>query len=589
MNWKPVILMSVALLVALPNLCSAQTEATKKDQKEAAKVLNQSRQVGTLQNGGKIMNSGTKRSGGKILETESYGNIFVNQTTNGKMNVKDDKQRRQEINDFLTKTMRKKENPQNLIRKIEGQELPEYVIEGGDLYVLKEIPHNNVNIQDDDFFLEDNHDIFPGVLLVADKNLADGNPIILTGTLGVGKVDVSLSFDTGGKRSVKNVNVTYDDIYTAIQELLHEAYKNKFVAPSLTTSVTGDYTSKEQIAIQAGCDVNYAAKFSASVSTDETHTTITHIDDLSQIFYTVIVSPADGDYSNLFGPEVTVDDVKEIYEEYGEFPFVFVNQMSYGRRLYKFSDYRASDFKLDASAKASYSGVSFTSTSNIVQNSEVSNTKVYLMGGDPSLASGLIKDGATVAKVLAKYEKEDGSNEAMIASQKNQGISMSYATKYLGSKQICKRSTTGSYNTAEYRKCLNMVTFKVHAKVDHRGNPAVARVKPQFAYRTLKVKNGHIVARDIQHPIIEKDMKCYTTWEYTLQLEPDEYIDGNIECWVRTKYTKSYKQMLGGNFIDPVKYNGQIATLMYAGTVQKEIYVSESSDIEFIGIPKGKK
>ena len=84
-------------------------------------------------------------------------------------------------------------------------------------------------------------------------------------------------------------------------------------------------------------------------------------------------------------------------------------------------------------------------------------------------------------------------------------------------------------------------------------------------------------------------MKCYTTWTRTVELEPNEYIDGNIKCSVRTKYSGDWSQSIGDNYIDPVKYNGQISTLMFAGEVEKNVYVSASSDIEFIGIKKGKK
>ena len=501
-----------------------------------------------------------------------------------------DKARRKAINDYLLNEMFKLENPKNLIRDIKGSSLPQTVVEGGVLYELREISHN-VDEKDGDIFTEDNNAFYPGHLLVADKNLANGNPIPVAG-LGTGKVDISLDIDTGGNKFVmEDVPMTFGEVQKAVQTLVRQMYNsNGYKQPARLKSITGDYSSKEEIAIKAGCDLKFAAQFSSSVSTNQSHTTITHLDDLSQVYYNVVVTPADNDYSNLFGPDVTVDDVKNAVKRYNGAPFVFISQVSYGRRLYKFSEYNSSDFKLDASVSASYSGASFTSTSNITRNSTASNVTVYIRGGDPSLGSGLIQDKATVASVLAKYDN-NGSNSALTMNQANQGISMSYKTTYLGSQQTCQRSTTGNYKTAEYRKCVNSLYFKVHAKVDHRGNPAVARVKPKFYYKTLKIdpNTGKILQRGIEHSPIEPEMKCYTTWTRTVELEPNEYIDGNIKCSVRTKYSGDWSQSIGDNYIDPVKYNGQISTLMFAGEVEKNVYVSASSDIEFIGIKKGKK
>ena len=573
----------------------------------AQTTVRQMQQRGTIQQRGTVK-KGTVVKQGTITEQQKeaikkagqdrrpvvnvIGQTATNQTSSDQSAAEKDKARRKAINDYLLNEMFKLENPKNLIRDIKGASLPQTVVEGGILYELREIPHD-VNEKDGDIFTEDNNDYFPGRLLVADKNLADGNPIPVAG-LGTGKVDVSLDIDTGGNKFVvEDVPITFGKIQEAVQTLVRQMYNsNGYRQPARIKSITGDYTSKEEIAIKAGCDLKFAAQFSGSVSTNQSHTTITHLDDLSQVYYNVVVTPADNDYSNLFGPEVTVDDIKKaVKERYHNCPFVFISQMSYGRRLYKFSEYNASDFKLDASVSASYSGASFTSTSNITRNSEASNVTVYLRGGDPSLGSGLIKNKATVETVMAKYEKNDGSNSALSMNQANQGVSMSYKTTYLGSQQTCQRSTTGNYKTAEYRKCVNSLYFKVHAKVDHRGNPAVARVKPKFYYKTLKIdpNTGKILQRGIEHSPIEPEMKCYTTWTRTVELEPNEYIDGNIKCSVRTKYSGDWSQSIGDNYIDPVKYNGQISTLMFAGEVEKNVYVSASSDIEFIGIKKGKK
>ena len=579
MNWNHLIILGIAVLMVMPANAQVQ-QAQQRTVKRAGTTMKE-----TELEKGKLMKAAEavkKENGNKPVTVFGLGN--GNQQSSS--NEDKDKARRKAINDYLLNEMFGMENPKNLVRDIKGDALPQYVVEGGALYELKEIPHN-VDTKETDIFTEDNSEIYPGVLLYADKNLANGNPKPVAG-MGYGRVDVSLDIDTGGDRfTIKNVENSYGEIQKAVRQLVRQIYESHYYQPARIKSITGDYSSTEELAIKAGCDMNFAAQFKASASTDEKHITITHIDDLSQVYYNVVVTPAGGDYSNLFGPDVTVEKIKAAVKRYNA-PLVFVNQMSYGRRLYKFSDYHASDFKMDASVSASYSGASFTSSANITKSEKVSNTTVYLRGGDPSLGSGLIEDGATVRKVLAKYDTGSGSNTALTLNQYNQGLPMSFTTKYIGSQSICQRGTTGSYKTAEYKKSVHTLTLKVHAKVDHRGEPAGSRVKPKFYYRTLKVNNGKIV-RGITHDPIEPTMKCYETWQQTIELPADEYIDGNIEVSVRTRYCGDWSQSMSSNFIDPVLYNGNIGTLIFAGTVGKSVYISESSDIELVGIKKGKK
>ena len=100
--------------------------------------------------------------------------------------------------------------------------------------------------------------------------------------------------------------------------------------------------------------------------------------------------------------------------------------------------------------------------------------------------------------------------------------------------------------------------------------------------------SGKILKRNIEHDPIEKEMTCDDTWQYTLELKKGEYLDGNISCSVRTRYSGNWKQSMSDNYIDPIQYDGKVGTLVFAGTVHGNVYVSIDSDVEFIGIKKGK-
>lgn len=449
-----------------------------------------------------------------------------------------DKARRKAINDYLLNNMSQLENPKALTRSIPANNVPPYIQQGNSIYELK-VERHNVNDADHDIFTEDNTKIFPGVLLVANKSLADGDPQVVAG-LGIGRVDIALDIDTGGdKFKMENVPMTFADVQKAYSTLVRQLYSSGYKQPGRIKSITSDYSSTEEIAIKAGCDLKFAAQFSASVSTNSTSSTITHLDDLSQVYYNVVVTPHNGDYSNLFGPEVTVQDIMNAVKRYNNSPFVFVNQMTFGRRLYKFTDYKSSDFKMSASESGSYSGASFSSTQDIKKNTKSSSVKVYIRGGDPSLGSGLIQDDATVKSVLDKYS--GGSNDPMTMSKANQGISMSYMTTYLGSQQTCKRSTVGVYYTQEYKKCPTYVEVTFRNNLSHI---AGAEFKMRIDFKISHFEGNRKVSRKPEKGVEDG----YTNWEeynmgfgkkktFIIDLKPGEFIDGYMRLQLRNKET----------------------------------------------------
>lgn len=403
-----------------------------------------------------------------------------------------DQERRKAINKYLQTTMAAMDNGTSLTRNVTASVQPPYVVEGGDVYILTPHEHKTgpEGITNTDFFLEDNPKIFPGALLWANKKLADGDPQVVAG-LGIGKVDVMLDIDTGGSQYiVKNVNNTFGEVQRAASQLVRQMFTSGYKQPGRVNSITGDYSSTEEMTIKAGVDVKFAAKFSASMSTTSSSSSISHIDDLSQVFYNVVVIPHDNDYSNLFGTDITVDDIKNAVRTNGNVPIVFVNQVSYGRRLYTIYQYDASDFKLNADMKGSYSGVSATASTDIMKNSKASSQKVYIRGGNPELGVGLIQDKATVSSVLK------AAKEPLTLSKANQGIAMAYATTFIGSQQTCTRKTVGSYKTYDYERGVD------HLRIIFRnrcGHVAGADMKVRLDYKCFYInKQGKKVYVDTQ-------------------------------------------------------------------------------------------
>ena len=446
-----------------------------------------------------------------------------------------DKERRDAINRYLRTEMAPLENGTTLTRSVYSEYTPPYIVQNGDVYILTPTTHtvNPGDQSDSDFFIEDNPKIYPGVLLWADQMLANGDPSIVD--LGVGKVDVSLDIDTGGNIfSVKDVDNTYDGIQTAIRTLVRQIDESGYRQPGRIRSITGDYSSTQELAIKANLDVKFAAKFSASMSTSSKSMTISHIDDLSQVYYNVVVAPHNNDYSNLFGPDITVDDIKEMVRNHNNTPIVFVNQMSYGRRLYVLYELSAEEFKLNVNAKGSYSGVSATASADVFNKTEKKTRKAYVHGGDPELGVGMIQNDATVASVLKQAETP------MSMSKINQGLPMAYVTTYLGSKQTCKRQTVGNYKTFDYQRGIGLVSTTFRNNASH---VAGAKIKWRIDYRVFTLNSK---GEKVYYATPKGCMSGYNRWieyspdwggkmSFNLPIYEGEYADPDMHFQLRWK------------------------------------------------------
>ena len=446
-----------------------------------------------------------------------------------------DAARRKAINKFLTETMASYEDGTSLTRNINGTRVP-YIKQGNDLFILT--PHTTTlgpgAKSESSLFIEDNNAIFPGLLLWADQGLADGTPRPVTG-ISRGTVDVMLDIDTGGDTFiVENVPIQFGKIQQAVSKLVRQLYDSGYRQPARIKSVTGDYSSTEEFAIKAGVDVKFAAQFSASMSTTSSSSSITHIDDFSQVYYNVVVQPHNNDWSYLFGEDVTVEDLQKLFNNNGHTPIVFVSQMSYGRRLWVLKEFHSQDFKLNVKASGSYSGVSATTDITSSSSSKESSKSVYIRGGDPAFGVGLIQDAGTVASVIASL-----GDKSLTMSKINQGVNMAYVTTYIGSQQECKRTTQGSYTSYDYTRALSYVSCTFRNKCTHVSG---GHIKLRIDYKVYRIDgNGNKIYYDTPRGC----MAGYNRWiehqdvwskeVFNLPLEAGEYADPDMHFQLRWK------------------------------------------------------
>ena len=468
-----------------------------------------------------------------------------------------------------------------LTRTVNEAASPQYIIAGGDLLELRSEKIDVTDQPSTELFCNEGTSLYPGCLVYVNSDLRDGNATPIT-SFGYGRVKVTLDIDTGGKNSVEAEN-SYSGIQEAIRTLVRQAYSSGYHQPARSGYISEDYTSNQKMAIDVGCDVNYAgAKLKASTSTTTSNSKITHFEDLSMIYYTVHVEPLNGDITSLFGSNTTAEQVENAMKKYH---LAYVSDMSYGCRIYHFTDYEASDFKFSASVDASYMGSSVNSKSDITKNTTNKKERLFVYGGPQGIVSGMTENEATVKSTLKKVTDKTGFN----ISAQNQGLPLSLKTVFVASGRLCQRHTSGSYYDVKYVKHPKVVTLRVSTAVD---GVAGSRVKPKFMYRTLTVNNGKITRNTTLHTY-EKEFggngsSIKKSWSISVPLASNEYIDGNIYFGVRRKpYSgKDWQQAIEG-YVDPVACGGDV-NIQVKGDTRSKVYVGGNSPVGLINQAKGK-
>ena len=123
----------------------------------------------------------------------------------------------QSINDVLKQTAGREMKLSYQIP--EEKAVPAIFISGNSAYKLKTVVHH-VNESKQDIFAENLDNIYPGAIVYADQDLANGNPTLVG--LDYGTVTIRVDFNTGkGKSaSISGVKNSADAIQSALYSIL---------------------------------------------------------------------------------------------------------------------------------------------------------------------------------------------------------------------------------------------------------------------------------------------------------------------------------------------------------------------------------
>ena len=379
-----------------------------------------------------------------------------------------DKSRRDAINNGFNGQV-SKDNAAALTRTpLADEKLPSIIVNrSGEAYILENVT-KKAEVSGEEMFAMPTSGIYPGALVYADKDLADGKPTLVG--LSYGTVTLYLDFDNGKQAYKEGVINDAAHVREAIYELLRQNSGN-YAPPINLNAKKTTYSSSAKMAL----DLNVSAKFLGSTANVDTHTSTTEtslveVQDFTQAYYTV-TAVQEPDKSKYFGDDITWAQIQQKINQNG--PIAMINSVTYGRRAYKFYEYKTSDFNFTGSQSGSYSGVSASAKEDITKSSKASKEWMYIKGGNSSMAKEILTGSEINAAAAGNLEI--GPN--------NQGVLLTYTASYLASGRHCTASTTASYNETAYIKCPHTVRWEIK----NRANAAGDCIKFKGMYNVIAV------------------------------------------------------------------------------------------------------
>ena len=482
----------------------------------------------------------------------------------------------QSINDVLRQTAGKE---MSLLYQIPEEEtVPAIFISGNVAYRLKTVVHK-VNESKQDIFAENLDNIYPGAIVYADQDLANGNPTLVG--LDYGAVTIRVDFNTGrgNSASVSGVKNSADAIQAALYSILQSSdYK-----PPVKLNYKKTYVSSvAEMAVNLGVNVSFLeAKANVQTSITNNQSSITEVEDYSQQYYTASIT-WEVDKSKYFGTNVSGQDV---LEKMNQAPLAIITSVTYGRRAYCFKDYASSVFTFLDNDTLSIFGQTAITAQSIAENSKENKKWMWVSGSDP-VSSAMMLNGSDIDTAMSK--------SLIIDAEANPGTPLYYTVRYLDSGKTAKVTTTGKYTTVEYMPMPHMVTCTFRNNAKHFLG---AKLKMRIDYNAEKFErtdggNGEFVQvevpkdscamdgflRCIEHEISFKGSKTFP-----LDLGVGLYLAGPIRLQIQCRkffWGKWHDDVVG--FIYPDDGEIGIDVSGHVGLSGKTTYIDEKSKTQLL-------
>ena len=327
--------------------------------------------------------------------------------------------------------------------------------------------------------------IFPGALVIGDHEMLDGAPTPLV----VDRAPANLSIDLPGMAENGNLvveNPNNGTVRASIDEALEwwnaNAYEEGYVNPSYISYKSSSSFSSEQVSIDIGLNVSWAAGEVASefsyASTKEKKVAMMSF---KQGFYSVTLNTPQKP-SEMFAPDLNISDLENKINSGA--PPAYVHSVIYGRiivfRMETTLDVSSTELALALEYSTGVTSVSGSTEASVKKILANSTTTVITIGGNAAVASEAVS-----ARSFGDLEKIIKGENA-VYSRNNPGVPIAYTIRYLKDNQLAKMGYTTDYAVTECSRSLvpgsvitiqNDALYNVRAVARYRDANGVSRSK----------------------------------------------------------------------------------------------------------------
>lgn len=436
--------------------------------------------------------------------------------------------------------------------------MPKVIVNSnGEAYQLITVPKDVDKTPGTDMFAADESAIFPGAIVYADTDFADGRPTLVG--LPVGTADIFVEFNGGNETPAEEITLTKKAVSNYIWKVLNNT-KDAYAAPVNFNADTKYSSSTSEVCYSLGIDAKYMqSQVKVDTKTTNSETKIIKTQDFTQKFYTVSITPHDiTELYKYFGSNTTAELFKN---RVSGRQIAVINTVTYGRRAFYFEIFETKDFKFTGNQSVDYNGgslsVKATADEDIAKSSKTNNVFMWMKGGSNQPATDVLA-GKTVREAFAR----EGS---LKVGPSNQGIPIYYTAINLATLKPLQAHATGKYSETSYIKCPKLVNWTITNKANTAGdcvkfkamyNVVVVTGDPQHGYTAEEVKgkgtagddryidyienvynNGKTIRRTMPHPDVTK---AKTPSGKSIKLD-DCYILSPVYYTIRSKTAEGQK------------------------------------------------
>ena len=411
-----------------------------------------------------------------------------------------------------------------------------FVVSSGQCYQLTNV-NKPINQESKDVVGKDIGGIYPGSIVIADKNLSEGNPIPLANVTR-SQTQIFGTFFSG-KGTLKTVDASEaGKVHDTIGVMLRELFAGSQYQPAGGFNFVEDiYSSKYDMMFKMGIDATFCGsnvKVNATINNNES--TFVHDTMLRQSFFTVRLNDNyRDDISKLFGDNETWENIKKQCTINGKVqPLAIITSVTYGRNVHYLKEFSTKSFTYNGDQSHTGHGVDVSLKQEIAKSSEATKAQIVSVGAS-NAGFQILKGDKTTSEI------HDALDATSVFGPGNQGAPIAYTIELISGEApgtIISPTFNGNYVVSEYKRCPSSVSVKVLMKAWTLGDQGNVRLTFKFDTFTLaKDSNGNYYKgpgrKGVTWDHRYADHNYYDNGE--LPLEPNEYVDGYVKMKIESR------------------------------------------------------